>query len=390
MIGTDGSECGTAPMWGYPFHVLRALYSTSQDTAWLANLYPHLSGYVRWWLANRTDSSGWLHCNNSWESGQDGSRRFLVAEHNEGAVADFVRTVDVESSMAEALQTMAMFAGALRKPEDIKEWTGLAERRVENTRSMFVDGWFRDVDGRNGKPIILNGYYDVMMLAPLACGVATSAQAAGVRDKFEYFLSHPSPALEWPPLLFTFAEATWSAGDRMAAASGIAAAADRVFRRMDGRTINGRSEEDPFAYRIPGVANEFWPVRDRPPGGENYGWGATLPMFIVRNIAGFRESPGLSSDNYLIAPCIPPLLMKAGKSYGIANLKSGRDTFQISVTCLEGWKLRVELRPETEVACRYLVTERNTGRVVADAIVEAKRPIVWTGSNGEVYVVRRL
>jgi hypothetical protein len=390
MIGTDGSECGTAPMWGYPFHVLRALCTTSQDTMWLANLYPYLASYLRWWLAHRTDSAGWLHCNNSWESGQDGSRRFLVAEHNEGAVADFVRTVDVESSTAEALMTMSLFADVLHRQQDAAEWRSLANRRVQNTRSMFFDGWYRDFDGRNGKPIVLRDYYDVMMLAPVACGVATPEHIAGVRDKFEYFLAHPSPSLEWPPLLFTFAEAAWSAGERVAAASGVASAADRVFRRMDRRTVSSRREDLPFAYRIPGVANEFWPVQDHPPGGENYGWGATLPMFIIRNIIGFREAPGLSSDSCIIAPCIPPLLMKAGKSYSISDLKTGKDTLHISVNCLEGWKLNVEVRSGTRVACRYLVTERGTGRVVADATVDAGKPIAWTGSNSGVYVLRRI
>jgi hypothetical protein len=118
MISSDGSECGTAPMWGFPFHVIASLFDGSADSAWIASLYPSLREYLFWWLRNRTDSEGWLHCNNSWESGQDGSRRFLVAERNEGAVADFVRTVDVEASMAEALQTMERFARVVGRSED--------------------------------------------------------------------------------------------------------------------------------------------------------------------------------------------------------------------------------------------------------------------------------
>ena len=45
------------------------------------------------------------------------------------------------------------------------------------------------------------------------------------------------------------------------------------------------------------MANEFWPVDFRPPGGENYGWGAILPMFIIRNIIGFHESDNPSQAN---------------------------------------------------------------------------------------------
>ncbi len=139
MISADGAECGTAPMWGYPFHVIRSIFLATADTAWVARLYPHLKAYVDWWLANRTDSEGWLHCNNSWESGQDGSRRFLVARGNEGANAEFVRTVDVEASMAEAMRVMAGFAGMAGHPEDAQPWEEAAARRVSNVRSMFFE-----------------------------------------------------------------------------------------------------------------------------------------------------------------------------------------------------------------------------------------------------------
>ena len=44
--------------------------------------------FVEWWLANRTDAQGWFHTVCSWESGQDGSKRFKVAGDNPGAVAD--------------------------------------------------------------------------------------------------------------------------------------------------------------------------------------------------------------------------------------------------------------------------------------------------------------
>jgi hypothetical protein len=138
MISADGSECGTAPMWGYPFQVLSSLFSMSGDTAWLGTLYPHLKAYALWWLKHRTDAEGWLHCNNSWESGQDGSRRFLVAEQNEGAVADFVRTVDVEASMAQALQVLERFAEILNKSDDIAQWDALAER-ASRTRGHVLE-----------------------------------------------------------------------------------------------------------------------------------------------------------------------------------------------------------------------------------------------------------
>lgn len=388
MISTDGSECGTAPMWGYPFHVLRSQFAASQDTAWLAGLYPHLSDYLLWWLKNRTDSEGWLHCNNSWESGQDGSRRFLVAERNEGAVADFVRTVDVESSMAEGLTTMGLFADVLGKRAEANDWKKLAFRRVQNARGMFSDGWFHDVDGRNGRAIDLHGYFDVMMFAPVACGVATPDQMRSLQAKFGYFLAHPTPALEWPPLLFTFAEAAWRAGEREAASLAVAGTADRAYRRTDSRRVNSRNESDPYSYRVPGVANEYWPVQDIPPGGENYGWGATLPMFIIRNIAGFRETESLSADSFLVAPYLPSSLMHAGKTYGITNLRFGNVTTSMEITCSADNQLRISLHPRAQTSCSLRAVERETGRIVARTTCGEGAMLSWTGVNGGVYIIQ--
>ena len=401
MISSDGSECGTAPMWGYPLHMLRALFAASQDTAWLAVLYPHLAAYAEWWLDHRTDAEGWLHCNNSWESGQDGSRRFLVAEKNEGAVADFVRTVDVESSMAEGLGVLAGFARVLGKNGDAERWNALAARRVGNTRSMFTGGSFHDVDGRTRKPIVLNGYDDVMMLAPVTCGVATDDQIRALQPKFSYFLEHPRHGLEWPPLLFTFAEAAWNAGQREAAARAVADAATRTYARTDARTVIPSRDGDPFSYRIPGVANEYWPVGDVVPGSENYGWGATLPMFIIRNIVGFREAPDGSAQTFLLGPCLPASLPASGTGLpassaglpafgsplGITNLRFGRLTFDLSITRTAADTIQVSLRPVNESKDTFRVIDRKTGREVASWSPGSAGPVVWKGTNGTVYEV---
>ena len=76
MISADGAECGTSPTWGMPFKVIRLLYMRDGDDRWIAQLYPHLKAFLEWWLKNRTDREGWFHSKCSWESGQDGSKRF--------------------------------------------------------------------------------------------------------------------------------------------------------------------------------------------------------------------------------------------------------------------------------------------------------------------------
>jgi hypothetical protein len=350
MISSDGSECGTAPMWGYPFHTVRAVYAATRDTAWIARLYPYLRSYVQWWLRNRTDADGWLHCNNSWESGQDGSRRFLVAEGNEGAVADFVRTVDVEASMAGAMEALRDFAPLAGHPEERGHWEDLARVRRTHVHEMFFDGWFRDIDGRTQQPIILSGYYDVMMLAPLACNVASRAEVNAVSAKLEFLEGNMARWLQWPPGMQTFAEAAWNAGARLTAAAAVAKTADRVYRRTDQRSLTSGNSEDPFSYRIPGVANEFWPVDSLPPGGENYGWGATLPMHIIRTIIGFHEDPSLSANGFVIAPSIPPALFADGKTLGIDGLHFRGETFRVSCTCRDKDRILVTIRARSGVA----------------------------------------
>src|ERR1700723_2233616 len=155
---------------------------------------------------------GWFHCKCSWESGQDASKRFLVAAENPGAVSDFVRTVDVEAAMAEAFQNMALFCEVAGFPQEKARWSQLARHRVETTRAMFVDGWFRDFDSRNNQPIILKDYFDIMMLYPLAAGIATDDQARALVPRLQYFADNPLYWLEWPSFMFPYCEASWNAG----------------------------------------------------------------------------------------------------------------------------------------------------------------------------------
>jgi len=388
MISSDGSECGTAPMWGYPFHVINSIYSATLDSAWIRSLYPHLKGYIEWWLEHRTDAEGWLHCNNSWESGQDGSRRFLVAERNEGAVADFVRTVDVEASMAEAMKTMQAFAHVAGLRSDVEYWRVLAERRIKNTREMFFDGWFRDVDARTKSPIILPDYFDVMMLSPLTCGIATPDQVKAVRPMFRYFQTHPGHWLEWPPHLITFTEAAWNGGMTLIAADVVAETADRVYGRLDLRDVRFANEKDPFSYRVPGVANEFWPVADRPPGGENYGWGATLPMHIIRSIVGFRESDDLEGTGFALAPSLPKNLMRVGKKYELRNLqfRGIRTDVTYEVTASERVKLTMHYRSPNPVA--VLVLDAKGKEIVRKKELNREGAFSFTASNGAAYSVK--
>ena len=350
MIGAGGSECGTSPVWGLPFLVIHSIYLRTRDDEWIKRLYPYMKAFIEWWFENRTDAEGWFHCNNSWESGQDGSKRFTFGGCSEADVVDFVRTVDVEACMAHAMQSMVLFAEVSGIKSDKTFWKKKAEQRIKTTREMYYDGWFRDVDARNNQPIILKDYYDVMMLLPVSMGIATEEQTKGIRHMFDYFFDAKN-AIEWPSFMFPFTEATSHAGLNFEAAKYLIKTGNRVYARTTLRTIkpippNWPSKLPPqYNFRIPGQAPEFWPREIDArfgDGAEHYGWGATMPTLIIRNIFGFKELD-TKELSFNINPIIPEGLQKYGKNFGINNLKV--KDIKLEMSCaLEGSEIITTLK----------------------------------------------
>jgi hypothetical protein len=394
MICADGSEVGTAPIWGMPFHVIRSIYVRDNDRAWIKALYPHLKSYLQWWIANRTDQDGWFHAKCSWEAGQDGSKRFLVDSHDPGAVADFVRTVDIESAMAEAFQNMALFAEVAGYSDDIPYWRNLADHRLKTTRAMFVDGWFRDFDSRTGKPIILNEYYDVMMMFPIAAGIATPEQVAGMHSRFQHFADNPVFWLEWPSFMQVFTEAVWNAGQREFLGDIVVRTCERVYPRLDARgtkTIAPFKTDMPaeYAFRMPGVSNEFWPIYDDNPGGtENYGWGATLPALVIRNVIGFREFDDPSLQQFRLAPAFPERMLTVGNRYGITNLGfQGSKSDVVYQISSDQNKLDVQLTTWRSGLKALDIKDANGKLIASHDATDGKVEINFSAENGQSYTV---
>lgn len=350
MISESGAECGTAPNWGLPFLTIQSIYLRDHDDAWIRQLYPLLKAYLEWWLANRTDADGWFHADCSWESGQDGSKRFL--SDTEGGTATFVRTVDIEAAVTHAMHTMAFYAQIAGSPEDQERWRLMAQEHTRRVQAMFYDGWFRDVDSRTGQPIFLTDYYDIMMLYPLALQQATPQQVAAVRPQLAYFQAHPQYWLEWPAFVQSLVEAAWTAGERLLAAQVLVDIGNRIYARTDARAVpeplefNAASLADQYGFRIPGVAGEYWPLSlegDIYPGGECYGWGATLPLFVIRSIIGFREAAHPDEECFHLAPALPAALFEPGKSYGVTNLQYRGSTNDVLYTLQADGKMLVRL-----------------------------------------------
>jgi hypothetical protein len=354
MIGESGEECGTAPTWGLPFHVIRSMYLRDRDTDWLRRLYPYLKSFANWWLEHRTDKQGWFHCDNSWESGQDGSRRFLITEGAEGATATYVRTVDVEAAMANAFLNLAYFAEMTGDMQDVSHWLQLASDRIKRTQSMYVDGWFRDFDARTGQPIVLKDYMDIMMLMPVSLGVASKEQMEGIKPKIEYFAKNPGHWLEWPSFTFPFVEAAFHSGMDTIASEVVYGIGTRVYKRLSdprlqpvGKRNTGLPEQ--YNYRIPGIACEYWPVEPTQRnmyGAENYGWGATLPLNVIRGIFGFREDEH-NPSSFLLIPTLPKELLERGGDYGITNLRFADLRFDLSVRSEKSKALKIKLSFDT-------------------------------------------
>lgn len=389
MIAADGEACGTAPSWCFPFHVIAAIYAATGDVHWIAALYPYMKAYLEWWFQHRTDEAGWFHCKCDWESGQDGSQRFPAAE---GGSAENVRTVDVEAGVAEALRLMVKFAELADAPEDVPYWTKLAERRVAAVRGMFFDGWFHDIDVRTDQPIRLD-YLDVMMLSPLTCGVASEAQVAALRPKFQHFRENPRHWLEWPSFMLALTEAAWTARMHREHAENIADIADRIYARTDAWDLRLVDADEPYAWRIPGVANEYWPLDENtPPGGEAYGWGATLPLHLIRGIAGFREAaalPGTDEEvlRFVLAPALPQRLALAGRRYGVGNLRMQELLFSVMYEVLDADRLRVTLNVELEGGGRLDVRDVQHGETFCEHFEDTTGTLTFDGLNGGVYEV---
>ncbi len=348
MISQEGEECATSPIWVMPFPTIRSIYSRTGDKEWLAELYPYLVKYIDWWLENRADAEGFLHVACSWEA-QDGSKRFNVKfdeKKTVGSDVSSVRTSDLQAAVTNALRDIRDYASILDYQQDLDHFDQLYKKLYSQCQSMYYEGRFRDFDGATKTPIIIDNYFDIMMLTPYAVGVTTEEQNQDSRALFQYFIDHPIHWLEWPSFLYIYTEAARKSGNRDIAARSVLNAALREYPKLDMRTRRSTMCEnyvnlpDEFFYRIPGVGNEFWAIRENNPGGcENYGWGSTLPTLIIRNIIGYTES----DEGFSISPCILPELWKPGKEYRIVNLYYRSCNFDVTIRCLDKQQLYLEI-----------------------------------------------
>jgi len=113
---------------------------------------------------------------------------------------------------------------------------------------------------------------------------------------------------------------------------------------------------------------EAHPILD---GCENYGWGATFPSLVIRNLIGFREleeaADGCPATGFLLAPTLPAALFETGKTYGITNLRCGDCRFDVRCTIQAGGRLAIHLTCHLPPAPLTITVRGEEGSVLAQA-----------------------
>ncbi len=337
MVAVDGSACGTSISWCYPYFCAASIFNRTRDAAWLRQVYPGLGRLLRWTLANRRDTGGFLVGKCSWETGMDASKRFLIRQPTGGELTEFIRLVELQAAAAQAGAILARFAPLAGDAASVVEWREIQRVFTQKTQELWRGDWFHDFDTRSMKLVTETGR-DPAQAAPAFCGIATVEQMRQMRATLRQFYERSKaragqPAagwddgLAWSSIVLPYLESAWSAGVGELAAEVVMMIADRIYRSLDRRTV----EEDDASKRPrlgwPGVSCEIWGAHGAF-GGEGYGWGAVMPAHIIRSLIGFRETE--QADSIQICPNFPAALAIAGKRYEIRGLHYAGDRFDLA------------------------------------------------------------
>lgn len=331
MVAADGSACGTSPAWCLPFYNLWLVYLRTLDRAWLADLFPRLEAYLRWWLAERTDEQGWVVYKCTWESGEDASPRLDPDREGDHVITAYTRPVELQAAVGHSAAILAFFARELGLEAGAAGWDRTAAEYRRRTRQLWDRraGRFRDWDKRRDTFIAPSGASDYwggdpcrfspLSLTPLLFDFATTAQRSRLRAEVELY--NAPPTVEWPSWSWAVLEsATWAGFHDFAArmASGII---ERVYRANDRRAYEGRPTP------MPGVSPEYWPLdMGSFQGSAGYGWGANTAAMLLRQVVGFLESPSTEGCRFRLVPGLSHAMAgrwsegELGRQYRVANL----------------------------------------------------------------------
>ena len=393
MVAADGSECGTSISWCFPFFCAESIFNRTRDVAWLRKLYPHLAALLRWTLANRKDSGGFLVGKCSWETGMDASRRFLIEQPTGGELTEFVRLVELQAAAAHAGALLVKFARLVQEDAAIPEWEKVREQYTARTQELWKDGWFRDFDTRSMQ-MVTSVPPDPAQSAPAFCGVANAQQLEQMRSTLRKFYEDSrargqksahgwDDGLAWSSIVLPYVESIWAAGDGRLASLVISTIAERIYRSMDRRAVQPASaSDDSPSLGWPGVSCEIWGAHGAF-GGEGYGWGAVMPAHLIRSLLGIRETE--DPAHFFICPNLPDHFLEAGREYSIRGVHhAGRDRLDVTYRVLEGKKLNVTGTWHGKTRTVSAVNQRSRTRTPLD---QNDRSWQFEAANHERYLL---
>ncbi|MCC6628484.1 MAG: hypothetical protein IT340_13930, partial [Chloroflexi bacterium] len=354
MVAKDGSVCGTSPAWCLPFYNIEVLYRWTLDRAWLADLYPHLAAYLRWWLAHRVDDGGWVVYRCTWEAGEDNSPRLDPHQEGDHVITDYTRPVELQAMLAVSANVLRRLATELGDDGEAAHWQTVVADYTARTRTLWDDatGRFRDWDKRAGgfvQPAGQAVYWDAdparyspLSLTPLLDGVATLEQARLLADELPAY--DASPWCDWPSWTYAIVESAAAAGQHTVAARLAGRVVERVWRRVDRRDLHG------YARPLPGVAPEYWPTDVLSyTGSDGYGWGATTLSLLLRQIIGLTESAVTDRWALCLTPGLPADLLLPGREYRLDNVTYRGRRFDLAYRVGPGGALTARLAFEAPV-----------------------------------------
>lgn len=357
MVAVDGSPCGTAPEWCFPFHCIELVYRRTGDRAWLAELFPYLEAYIRFWQIERTDRQGRPFYKCSWEAGQDNSARFGISDDPSGggALGEHLWPVDLQAAMTQSCWLLASWAVELGLPESkIDRWNELAGRHFDLMQQLWRPNlnWFHDFDRRSG----FTGVLDTMQLAPLLGRAVTPEQVAALLPKLENpplhgQVFHP---LMWPSVAFCLVEACSESGRPDLAARHGWQALDAVYRWTDSHPASVAPDQG----GLPGVGREYWPQVGPPAAGpprggggaEVYGWGCLGTYLLLRYVVGLQEERTTSESQaaFVVRPNLPAALLLPGKIYQVQGLPCQQLLLDLSLTVQANSQIAITLAARAE------------------------------------------
>ena len=384
MVAADGSECGTSISWCFPFFCAASIYDRTQDLEWLRQLYPRLCALLRWTLAHRTDSAGFVVGKCSWETGMDASKRFGIEQPTGGELVDFLRLVELQAAASHAGATLARFAKIVSDRGNIEKWQDVQQDYAAKTQQLWKDDWFHDFDMRTMKLVEITER-DPSQAAPAFCGIATGRQKKDILRTLQKMYADMEAQtrqdllwadfpLGWSSFVLPYLESAWSAGDGELASRTVESICNRIYTSMDRHSIEDKLGSAGSRPRLgwPGVSCEVWGAHGAF-GGEVYGWGAVMPAHIIRNLIGFRETE--IAYRVVFAPGFGAILSGPGKKYGIAGLTYANQRFNLHFTFIDDRRMDAEF---VSIGLLHVVTVVDAdGRPV---------PVKRTGSSARFQV----